>query len=295
LIRVGVSKTRWTLIGAMAVGTAVAVGLLVTDGTEKPARIVPTGAVAPLGYTTIHPGWLPGRSPTAVLAASTANGNQELAYATTVEGTRVDIAITARNGARLPGRSEVPLIPHRLTMDGHPAREWHVGDDYELAYRTADNYVASVRLTIEGAVAPRTATGDLPGIARHVARELRFDAQNPIDVAFVLTDLPPFTHVTRIEASQSGGTRYDITGPASTPQLTRSSSVTAIQPKAASAPATGRNVRGHHSTLTRDDRGDYVLTVPHAHHGLTLTLASGPGMTTRAQLYRVADAVRWTS
>lgn len=291
--------------------------------TTSVATTVPASVTSP-GPLVIDPTWLPATA--TQLSAARGNSTQYRIYDMGVD-MHVDGyglyggLVVLSDQTTLPTRGKYGT-PVDLTIAGHPAREWVVDGSYDLyvqisptqlvnvylgnafTYRTDDTYPDN---------APKTSAADLRTTGRHIATALRLDARDTLTPDYSLTYLPAGTVVAFVgrDSEQSSdtarGSSYFVV-PAKQAKTSGKNgpwTVTEVvggccaytPPPGAPEPTAGRTVQGHHTLVSHVDDGygdtGYVLTVLDVRPDVSLQLQTGPGATTLAELYRIADGIRW--
>ena len=290
-----------TTVAAMAVGGAVLAGAA-RHTAHDPAAHQPMAAttqVAPApDYVTIAAGWLP---PGKVLQTGLSNGfgRQTHGYdVTATGGTSTHVLVSTEPGTALPTTYKLGT-PHDLTVGGLPAREWSVDDWYYLAILQLDGQVVAVEIRggpnqgkgLDGSAAALTAVG------QKVGANLDLNRHDSINPSFGLSDLPAGVEVRAASRDHQSGTAYTIASPSAQPSETSDyARVSEFGGSWASRhgstdPAlSGRPVQGH-PTYVIAGRAFPGLWIDNVHPGVSISIVGGPGVTTIADVYKIADGL----
>ncbi|WP_375504863.1 hypothetical protein [uncultured Jatrophihabitans sp.] len=308
----------FTVLGAAAAVVAIALAIRIVGGSPQHLRTAvtpapvshstpptPTASEAPAlpapDHLTLAAGWLPSARATTVVAAN-GFGTQYRGYDMTVSGADVYVLVSLNPGTTLP-TTDKRGTPHDLTIVGHSAREWAVDFWYDLSFLATPDRVASVSVEVadEHPLNSTTSAAGLRAIGRHVARALRFDANEPIGAQFELTYLPNGVTVGSVQRDNGQDTTYLLAVPHVARDHSNAASIVADYEDASNGSSgagrgadhgqAGRPVQGY-ATVVSHNGDTYTLSIPNF-HGVPLSLTTGPGVTTVATLYRIADGIRW--
>jgi hypothetical protein len=220
------------------------------------------------------------------------------------------VLISPVPGVTLP-KTDKRGTPHDLQTNGQPAREWAVNDWYDLSFLTSHG-VASVSVEIPTGrpSQPVTRAASLTAIGRHVGADVMFDRHDPIGAQYALAALPKGVRVLDLDRESGGYVTYRL-GPASSRSVPASAASVGRADADTSDPARplgqasaayastltttspGRRVQGHATQVIRTDRTLTGLTIINLRPGVSLTVSTGSGVTTLANLYTIADGISW--
>lgn len=315
-------RSQAAIAGVVAVVVAVAVGAtLLPRAHNAGAPTQETRSVAPAkkpspprlhpvkapDYVTIAAGRLPAGKATQVLIAN-GFGQQVRGYNVVSGGQTTYVLIGVQPGQALP-TSNKRGTPQDLTIGGRSAREWSVDDWYYLAITLPGGQIATV--DIEGG-RNQGKGGDgsaatLATIGRNVALHLEVNRHDPIKSSFALSYVPPGLAVGSVSRDDQNGTTYTI-APANahwSDQMPMYATVNEVRGAAPGIPAAGnprslqkgmppvsagRPVQGHRSyVVTGIDVP--TLWIDNVRPGVSISITGGPGVTTLAEVYRIADGL----
>lgn len=262
-------------------------------------RSAPTGGPTPValpGSLTLNPTWLPATGHQAL--ASIGYGEQYRGYNLHVDGFDLSVLLSLANATSLP-TTKKGGSPVDITVAGHPAREWAIDHAYTLTMQINPHQVATVSLQATNDPAGNGTAATLTTMGRHIATALRTDANDALRPYFSLTYLPAGTVIASVDRySPQQGSNYDL-APAAEAATSRPglASVNEVigDPTKVHGPGTqqpGQPVQGHPTIVWRIN-GGYRLTVLNFRPNISIELSTGFGASTLAELYRIADGLRW--
>jgi hypothetical protein len=178
------------------------------------------------------------------------------------------------------------------TIGGRPARVWAERGFATVVFRPAGDRVAEVTVERAGAAGPGLAT-----VARQVAVALRFDRPERIDTDFTVTYAPRGLAVRQVDWGTTSATTYGMAGPTATQaevrvQENRRTWSQDTRPFKLRA-TRGRAVQGRPTYVYAAVGGGQTVWVDELRPGVSIMVGGASG-TPVAELYRVADGVRWT-
>ncbi len=269
---------------------------------KKPSPAKPHPVPAP-DHVTIAAGWLPAGKATQVLIDN-GFGRQLRGYNVISGGQTTYLLIGSQPGPALPTDYKRG-IPNDLTIGGRPAREWSVDDWYYLAFVTPTGEVATVDIESGQGRGGDGSAAALAAMGHQVAMHLKLNRQDPIEPGFALSYLPAGIVVSDVWRDQQSGTRYTLTptGARWADTMPEYANVSVVAQSwhdqaaqgagshKSSPPSTpGRPVQGHRSyVFTGDDVP--MLWIDSVRPDLSIEITGGPGVTTLAEVYRIADGL----
>lgn len=287
-------------VAAVVIGATV---LLQPDPAPLPAAGRPPVSAAPAPRLLVVPttisiaaGGLPAGTVTPSIM-SNSYGQQARAYDITgADGTRTNVLLNVRPGTALPTENKRG-VPHDVTIGGRPAREWIVAGWYTAATTAPGGRIVTVELTSyqkDGAIAVPAATVAAAG--RDVLAHVQLNRKEVIATTFTLTYAPPGLAVRSVSADPLGGTWYELAKPTAKPggavvyvEQTQGSWATGQKGKPRPPAKAGRPVQGHRTWVTSTTAGPQLF-VDELRPGISISLGPAP----LAELYKIADGIRWT-
>lgn len=307
--RLAVAGAAATVV-AVAVGASLLLGDRPADPSRSPAASPTLTAPLPVDTLKVAPGWLPPGEVTPE-SVSTGYGVQTRLYQIArPSGMALSVLVGTSPGTELPTRSHIRTTARDLTVAGRAAREWSLPTEYYVVVALPQARLATVSLRSEGG----DAAAELAGIGRQVAGRLQLDRPEPIDVSYELTSLPSGRAVMSVDVTLvddegviAGGTRYTVAAPTTTEEQRKRQSIYVAQynrsfhtmefrpqpPALPVRPVQGRPVQGRPTWIYSTD-GSPVLWVDEIRPGVSIKLSGAAPGTTFAELYRIADGIRWT-
>ncbi|HEV7657735.1 MAG TPA: hypothetical protein VGP36_23795 [Mycobacteriales bacterium] len=298
------------VLAAAATVAAIAIGASVLVDQHRPDPAPPASTPSPSATpsaTQIALGttWLPpGTVRTTLLQRS--YGTETRLYTVSVpHQPQISVQLQVRPGTELtpPGGSpplaEFGYRQRDLTIAGRPAREWandagHRDSSYQLVVRLPDQRIAEIEVFVDFTREGRGAM--LATIGRRVAASLQLDRPEPVGTAFRPTHVPSGFVVSAVGRGDLDGTTWILTTPGAVPD---GAAVTIRQsPRAfrtGDVPGTvadGRAVRGR-PTHVITDGATVTLYVDLLRPGTSVQLTSTHAAVTLAELYRIADGIRF--
>ncbi len=315
-------RSRAAIAGVVAVVVAVAVGASFLPRAHDaapskqesrsvaPAKKPTAPKLHPVkapDYVTVAAGWLPPGKSSQVLIGN-GFGQQTRGYNVTSGGQSTYVLIGIQPGRALP-TSNKRGTPNDLTIGERPAREWSVDDWYYLAITLPGGRIATV--DIEGGH-NQGKGGDgsaaaLAAIGRNVGAHLELNRHDPIKSGFALSYVPPGLAVQSVSSDDQNGTSYTI-APANahwSDQMPMYATVNEVRGTAAEIPAAGgppspqkgvppmkagRPVQGHHTFVIAGSNTP-MLWIDNVRPSVSISITGGPGVTTLAEVYRIADGL----
>ena len=182
--------------------------------------------------------------------------------------------------------------PRDLTLGGRAAREWSGPDLYVVVLRVPGGRVAQVNVFQPGA----DGLADLAAAGRRIATSLRLDRTEPVHPEFRPTYVPPGLVVRSVGVRSLDGTNWALTRPnadvAGSYVGLGLDKRTGANPTVPGSTVEGRPVHGHPAHVNTD--GDRVsLWVDGLVHGKTLVVAETGKLASVAELYKIAEGVRF--
>jgi hypothetical protein len=225
-------------------------------------------------------------------------GRQTHGYdVTATGGTSTHVLVSTEPGTALPTTYKLGT-PHDLSVGGRPAREWSVDDWYYLAILEPDGQVVAVEIRggpnqgkgLDGSAAALAAVG------QKVGANLDLNRHDSINPSFGLSDLPAGVEVRAVSRDHQSGTTYTVASPRAQPpsqptDYARVSEVAGTWASAGGNPALqGRLVQGH-PTYVISGRAFPGLWIDSVRPGVSISIFGGPGVTTVADVYEIADGL----
>jgi hypothetical protein len=215
-------------------------------------------------------------------------GRQQREYE--IDGPSTHIELKLWTGTSLTPDQFFDPAPRDVTLDGQPAREWSEPGLYAVVLRVPGGRVAQVNILMTDR------RPDLPAIGRRIATSLRLDGATPIRPDFRPTYVPKGLVVRGLLVRDFDGTSWDLTAPHADPAgpglLLGEETRKATNSTVGGSPVPGRPVQGHPTHLfTEQDR--VSLWVDGLVHGKTLVVSDLGRKSSTAELYKVADGVRF--
>ena len=267
-----------------------------TAATHSAPPAVTATPVALPGPLILNPTWLPAAGQQ--VTASIGYGEQYRGYNLHVDGFDLYVLLSLTNATALPTNKKGGA-PVDITVAGYPAREWAADHYYTLAVQINPHQIATVNLQATNDTGGNGTAANLTAMGRHVATALCTDGNDALTPYYALTYLPPGTVVAYVDRyGTQEGSSYQL-APAhdsSTPRPTLASVTEVVgDPAKVHGPGQttpGRQVQGH-PTVVRHVNGGYGLTVLNFRPNISIDLYTGHGVSTLAELYRIADGLRW--
>ena len=310
-------RSRVAMAGVVAAVAATAVGAaFLTDAadhanhaTRAPAAHQPTAAKTQLqvplpapDHITIAAGWLPAGTVKGVVLDN-GFGQQARGYDVTADdGSSVYVLIGTQPGTSLPATYKRGTA-HDRSVNGRSAREWSVDDWYHLAILLPDVQVATVE--IEGG--PNQGKGGdgsaaaLAAIGRKVGEHLDLNRHDSITPGFALSYLPAGVVTRAVGRDAQSGTSYTLASPGAQWSETMPNYATVNEfgglwsamrtsQKGLPPASPGRAVQGHPTYVVSGGKVPY-LWIDGVRPGISISIIGGPGVTTLAEVYKIADGL----
>jgi hypothetical protein len=310
-------RSRAAVAGAVVTVAAVVVGASFLSSAAKhpaqaPAGKAPgpapararTAAPAP-DFVTIAAGWLPSGAVQQTLL-SNSFGQQVRGYNVTSGATSVYVLVG------IEPRTASPIdhkrgTPREFSVNGRQATEWSVDDWYDATIVLSDGQEATVEIA-GGANQGKGGDGSaaaLAAIGRRVAAHLELQRHDSINPSFALSYVPRGLVVRAVSRDAQNGTSYTVAGAGAHWSETMPNYATVSESRESTQPQRGsgtkkgdplagsthgRAVQGHRTLVSASGEVP-TLWVTGVRPGVSIVLNGGPGVTSLAELYRIADGL----